>query len=182
MSKPFSLSRRTLLQGLGSLTLSFAVPLEVAIAQAPAKLPGDLNTSPMLSAWLRINADGTVTLMIGKVELGQGILTAVSQICADELDVDIGRIKIISGDTAVVPNEGVTAGSQSMPGCAPAVQHASAEVRQILLGLAATKFGQPAETLRVSDGTITSPDGGKATYWELRGARSSSARRPGRFP
>jgi CO/xanthine dehydrogenase Mo-binding subunit len=121
----------------------------------------------MLSAWLRINADGTVTLMIGKVELGQGILTAVSQICADELDVNIERVKIISGDTAVVPNEGVTAGSQSMPGCAPAVQQASAEVRQILLGLAATKLGQTVETLRVSDGVITAPNGGKATYWEL---------------
>jgi CO/xanthine dehydrogenase Mo-binding subunit len=182
MNKPFSLSRRTLLQGLGSLTLSFAVPLDLAVAQAPAKLPGDLSTSPILSAWLRINADGTVTLMIGKVELGQGILTAVSQICADELDVNIERIKIISGDTAVVPNEGVTAGSQSMPGCAPAVQHASAEVRHILLGLAAAKLGQPAERLRVDDGTITSPDGGKATYWELLTGKELEREATGKVP
>lgn len=167
MNKPFSLSRRGLLQGLGSLTLAFAVPLDGVLAQTANKLPGDLSTTPKLSAWLRINADGTVTLMIGKVELGQGILTAVAQICADELDVDLARVKIISGDTAVVPDEGTTAGSQSMPGCAPAVQHASAEVRQILLDLAAAKLGAPAESLQISDGTITGPGGAKATYWEL---------------
>ena len=103
----------------------------------------------MLSAWLRINADGTVTLMIGKVELGQGILTAVTQICADELDVDIERIKIVSGDTAVVPNEGTTAGSSSMPGCAPAVQQASAEVRAHPARVRCSKAG-PAD--RVAEG------------------------------
>src|SRR5919112_6130673 len=95
-----ALHRRRFLQGLGSLTLSYAVPFDVALAQATApKRAGDLKTSPRLRAWLRINADGTVTLMVGKVELGQGILTAVTQICADELDVDINRVKVVSGDT-----------------------------------------------------------------------------------
>src|ERR671913_2252531 len=160
--------RRRFLQGLGSLTLSFAVPLDVALAQAPApKRAGDLKTSPRLGAWLRINADGTVTLMVGKVELGQGILTAVTQICADELDVALERVRVVSGDTALVPNEGTTAGSQSMPGCAPAVQQASAEVRRILLDLAAAKLGTPVEALKVSDGTITGQGGSQATYWEL---------------
>ena len=158
--------RRRFLQGIGSLTLTFAVPLDAALAQAP-KRAGDLKTSPRLSAWLRINADGTVTLMIGKVELGQGILTAVTQICADELDVDLKRIRIVSGDTALVPNEGTTAGSQSMPSCAPAVQQASAEVRRILLDLAAAKLGTPAEGLTVEDGVVSGPGGAKAAYWEL---------------
>jgi CO/xanthine dehydrogenase Mo-binding subunit len=160
--------RRRFLQGLGSLTLSFAVPFDVALAQAAApKRAGDLKTSPRLSAWLRINADGTVTLMVGKVELGQGILTAVTQICADELDVALERVRIVSGDTALVPNEGTTAGSQSMPGCAPAVQQASAEVRRILLDLAAAKLASPATTLKVEDGVIAAPGGATATYWEL---------------
>lgn len=168
MNKPFSLNRRGFLQAIGSLTLAFTVPLDAGIAaETGGKLAGDLKDTPLLSAWLRINADETVTLMIGKVELGQGILTAVTQICADELDVDIGRVKIISGDTAVVPNEGTTAGSQSMPGCAPAVQQASAEVRHILLELASAKLGQPINALKVSDGMITGSGGAKATYWEL---------------
>ena len=93
--------------------------------------------------------------MIGKVELGQGAVTAVAQVCADELDIDMARLRIVSGDTALVPNEGVTAGSQSMPNCASAVQQAAAEVRHILLELAAKKLKVPIESLKVEDGTIS---------------------------
>jgi nicotinate dehydrogenase subunit B len=164
MNAPFSINRRHLLQRAGFLALTFAIPLNPARA---AELPGDLKDTPMLSAWLRINADETVTLMIGKVELGQGNVTAVAQVCADELGVDMARLKIISGDTELVPNEGVTAGSQSMPNCASAVQQASAEVREILLGLAATKLGQPADGMKIDDGTITLADGKSITYWKL---------------
>jgi len=114
-----------------------------------------------------VNADQTVTLLVGKVELGQGILTAVAQICADELSIDLQRVRIISGDTALVPNEGVTAGSFSMPNCATAVQYASAEVRAILLGLAADKLGQPVAGLTVQDGKILAPNGGSIPYWDL---------------
>jgi nicotinate dehydrogenase subunit B len=168
MNAPFSMNRRRLLQTAGFLALSFAIPFDLALAaEEAAKLPGDLKDNPMLSAWLRINADKTVTLMIGKVELGQGAVTAVAQVCADELVVDLGRLKIISGDTALVPNEGVTAGSQSMPNCAPAVQQAAAEVREILLVLAAAKLGQPVEGMKVEDGTITAASGASVTYWDL---------------
>ena len=164
MNAPFSINRRHLLQRAGFLALSFAIPLNSVRA---AELPGDLKDTPMLSAWLRINADETVTLMIGKVELGQGNVTAVAQVCADELAIDMARLKIISGDTELVPNEGVTAGSQSMPNCAPAVQQASAEVREILLGLAATKLGQPVDGMKIEDGTITAANGKSVTYWKL---------------
>lgn len=164
MNAPFSINRRHLLQRAGFLALSFVIPFSPARA---AELPGDLKDTPMLSAWLRINADETVTLMIGKVELGQGNVTAVAQVCADELAIDLARLKIISGDTELVPNEGVTAGSQSMPNCAPAVQQASAEVREILLGLAATKLGQPADGMKIEDGMITAANGKSVTYWKL---------------
>ena len=168
MNAPFSINRRNLLQRAGFLAFSFAIPFNLTrAALADTELPGDLKDNPMLSAWLRINADGTVTLMIGKVELGQGNVTAVAQVCADELGIDLERLKIISGDTALVPNEGVTAGSQSMPNCAPAVQQASAEVREILLGLAATKLGQPVDGLKINDGTITAANGKSVTYWIL---------------
>jgi CO/xanthine dehydrogenase Mo-binding subunit len=152
------------LQRAGFLALTFAIPFSSARA---AELPGDLKDTPMLSAWLRINADETVTLMIGKVELGQGNVTAVAQVCADELGIDLARLKIISGDTELVPNEGVTAGSQSMPNCAPAVQQASAEVREILFGLAATTLGQPADGMKIEDGTITAANGKSTSYWDL---------------
>ena len=169
-------SRRAFLQRTGFLSLAFAIPLGDGIAQgtAPAnapsapRLPGDLQTNRQLNAWIRIlSAEKAVELRVGKVELGQGILTAVVQICADELDVDIGRVRVVSGDTALVPNEGVTAGSFSMPNCATAVQQASAEVRAILLELAAARLGQPAASLQVLDGGIEGAGGNRTTYWDL---------------
>ena len=143
------ISRRRLLQAAGFLSLSFGIPLETVMSQQAPRLPGDLDSTRVLHAWLRIEADNRVTLLIGKVELGQGILTAVQQVCAEELDVGFDQVQVISGDTALVPNEGVTAGSFSMPNCATAVRHASAEVRAILLGLAAEKLGHPVSALQV---------------------------------
>jgi CO/xanthine dehydrogenase Mo-binding subunit len=172
MTSEINTTRRGFLQSTGYLTLAFAIPLEDALSQgtpasAKPRLAGDLNTTRNLSAWLRINANQTVTLMVGKVELGQGILTAVTQICADELDVDLKQVQVISGDTALVPNEGVTAGSFSMPYCATAVQQASAEVRAILLQLAADKLQQPAASLSVQGGLIRSASGAQVAYWDL---------------
>jgi nicotinate dehydrogenase subunit B len=163
-------TRRSFLKTTGYLSLAFAIPLESALSQAAnakPRLPGDLQNNRKLSAWLRVNANQTVTLLVGKVELGQGILTAVSQVCADELDIDFQRVQVISGDTALVPNEGVTAGSFSMPYCATAVQYASAEVRSILLELAAEKLNQPVTSLSVQDGMILGSNGTRIAYWDL---------------
>ena len=77
----------------------------------------------MLDAWLRINPDGSATVFTGKVELGQGIVTALAQIAAEELDLPLGRIKMISGDTGQTPNEGQTAGSQSIEASGTALRH-----------------------------------------------------------
>ncbi|NDD02301.1 MAG: xanthine dehydrogenase family protein molybdopterin-binding subunit, partial [Betaproteobacteria bacterium] len=166
-------SRRQFLKSAGALTLSFGIPLmdvhsQSAVAQDKPRLAGDLQIHRKLNAWIRIDsATQMVELRIGKVELGQGILTAVAQVCADELDVDFAKIKLISGDTALVPDEGVTAGSFSMPYCATAVQAASAEVRAILLGLAENKLNQPAAQLKVQNGVIRSGNGAQISYWEL---------------
>ena len=142
MTRLTSDSRRRFLKRSGFLALGFTIPLldvhsqQAASADKP-RLPGDLQVNRTLSAWIRIQSeDQSVLLMVGKVELGQGILTAVVQVCADELDVEMARVKVVSGDTALVPNEGTTAGSFSMPNCATAVRQAAAEVRAILLGLA----------------------------------------------
>lgn len=169
MNRPIlTANRRQVLKTTGFLALSFGIPTDMAWAAGEeATLPRDLERNPMLSAWIRINADASVNLMVGKVELGQGILTAVAQICADELEIDMERLEVISGDTFLVPDEGTTAGSQSMPRCAPAVQQASAEVREILVGLASEKLGQPPKSMTIADGTITAANGSTATYWEL---------------
>ena len=171
MTNTLLMDRRRLLQGAGYISLAFSIPAIDALAQAPAgdkpRLPGDLNSVRKIGAWIQINADKTVTLLIGKVELGQGILTAVAQICADELDIDWKQLKVVSGDTALVPNEGVTAGSFSMPNCGPAVRQASAEARKIMLDLAAEKLKVPADKLTVKDGLVSAPGAGSVSYWDL---------------
>src|ERR1700722_19871925 len=108
-----ALTRRRFAQGAGALMLSFSLRPQVGLAQTPAaKLPGDLNDNRRLDAWIQVNAEGTVTVFTGKVELGQGAKTALAQIAAEELDVALGRIDIITADTARTPDEGFTSGSQ----------------------------------------------------------------------
>jgi nicotinate dehydrogenase subunit B len=160
------LTRRDFTAGLGGIALAFSLS-PLALTQPPPRLPGGLQNNRMLSAWLAINADGTVTVFTGKVELGQGILTALSQIAAEELDLPLARVRIISGDTGRTPNEGQTAGSLSVEGSGTALRLAGAEVRAILLDLAAQKFSVAADSLKVSDGVITAADGRKVSYGDL---------------
>ncbi|HLF38806.1 MAG TPA: molybdopterin cofactor-binding domain-containing protein, partial [Burkholderiales bacterium] len=134
---------------------------------APRKLPGNLNTNRRLDRWLRINRDGTVTVFPGKVEIGQGILTALAQIVAEELDVTYGRIRLAPADTTYSPDEGMTSGSQSITDGGVALRYAAAEARDLLLQRAAARLGVSLEQLAVADGTVTSRSGGSVTYWEL---------------
>ncbi|MCL4186648.1 MAG: molybdopterin-dependent oxidoreductase [Rhodobacteraceae bacterium] len=164
MTTSFSISRRGFLAASGGLVLSFAMPLELA---AQTQLPGDLRNNPFLDSWIRINTDGTVTLLIGKVELGQGIVTAFAQIAADELDVPLDRLTVIAGDTHVCPNQGTTAGSQSMPAGWSALRMAAAEVRQILVGIASERLGVDAGTLRTEGAAVIAQDGRTIGYGEL---------------
>jgi CO/xanthine dehydrogenase Mo-binding subunit len=158
-------SRRNFLKAAGAIVVGFSWGAAGVLAQQPARLPGSLNTNRMLDGWLRINANGTVTVFTGKCELGQGILTALAQIASDELDVAYERIEMVSADTSRTPNEGQTAGSQSVENSGTALRYACAEARQILLDLAAKKLGSPMAKLSVADGTVTGA--GKVTYWDL---------------
>ena len=163
-----NLSRREFATALGGLVISFGLAPRIALAQ-PAGLPGSLNGNPMLDAWLRISPDGSATVFTGKVELGQGIVTALAQIAAEELDLPLERIKMISGDTGRTPNEGQTAGSQSIEASGTALRMAGAQARAILIDLAAKRLGVSPDMLTVSDGVISGPDGRKVGYGELAG-------------
>jgi len=159
------LTRRQFTAALGGIVLSFTLAPKILLGQA--QLPGSLQNNRTLDAWLRINPDGSVTVFTGKVELGQGIVTALAQIAAEELDVPLARVTIISGDTGRTPNEGQTAGSQSIEQSGTALRMAGAEVRAILIDLAAAKLGAAADTLKVTDGVIHAPDGRKVGYGEI---------------
>ncbi len=135
---------------------------------APARrLPGSLETNRRLDRWLSVDAGGTVSLYTGKVEIGQGILTALVQMVAEELDVDVSRIRLKTATTAFSPDEGITSGSRSIQDSGLALRHAAAEARGLLLERAAQKLGVTLESLTVRDGVVSARGGGCATYWEL---------------
>ena len=131
-------------------------------------LPLGLVENPNLDQWIGFEEPGIVRVSTGKVELGQGILTALAQIAADELDVAPSRIKLVSGDTDASPAEGYTAGSMSVENSGGSIRLVAAEVRAMLLATAATQIGCDTQHLAVVDGQIERD--GVATnldYWQL---------------
>src|SRR5438445_3180450 len=121
-------------------------------AAATSPLPGSLRGNRRLSQWLRFRADGLVEIFSGKVEIGQGILTALAQIAAEELDVSLGRVRMVPASTAASPDEAMTSGSLSVQESGTALRHACAEARAIYLDAAAARLGTPIETLSVDNG------------------------------
>ncbi len=162
-------NRRQFTAGLGAIVVAFSLDPKFAFGQETPRLPGSLQNNRKLDGWLRINPDGTATVFTGKVELGQGILTALAQIAAEELDLPLTRIKMISGDTGQTPNEGQTAGSQSVENSGTALRFACAEARDILVNAAAGKLGVAASALTVSDGACIAAGGRSVAYWDLVG-------------
>jgi CO/xanthine dehydrogenase Mo-binding subunit len=173
-------SRRLFLSTGGALVVGFAISPAFAQGQPqkPAQninvepnagppLPGSLGKAPYLDAWIAIDAKNGITVFTGKVELGQGIKTALIQCAAEQLNVDFGAIKLVTADTERTPNEGYTAGSHSMQDSGTAILNAAAQVRAILIDLAAARFNAPADQLKAQGGKITAPDGSSVSYGEL---------------
>ncbi|MGY0793450.1 molybdopterin cofactor-binding domain-containing protein [Azospirillum argentinense] len=171
---PFSLTRRGLLAGGGALvvTVSLARPLPAQTgggggARPSKPAPGSLAQTRRLDAWVRIGTDGAITVFTGKAELGQGIRTALLQVAAEELRVPPAAITLVTADTARTPNEGYTAGSQSMQNSGTAIRAAAAQARTLLAEEAARRFGAPADALGFADRRVTAPDGRSLGYGEL---------------
>lgn len=145
-------------------------PVTVQPVETP-QLPKDLITNPVLSRWVTVHADGVVDVRVGKVELGQGILTALSQVAADELDVDLGMVRMVPASTATSPDEGLTSGSMSVSDAGPAVRLACANVRALFVREAARRWQIAAERITVEDGTLTGPPASRSTsYGDLADA------------
>jgi len=135
---------------------------------APLTLPPLLKDNPRLDQWVQFETPGRVSLSTGRVEIGQGVLTAVLQIAAEELDVLPDRIDLRTGDTATTPNEGYTAGSQSIQFGGIAMRLVCAEVRGLFLAAAASRLKCAVADLSITDGAVFHHD--KATgldYWSL---------------
>jgi CO/xanthine dehydrogenase Mo-binding subunit len=123
---------------------------------------------------VRFERDRTVWIASGKVELGQGINTALAQIAAEELDVAFERVRIVPPSTAYSPDEGYTSGSMSIQEGGKGVREACVQVRAALLAHAAELLGAPIGELAVEDGTIKAKNGNSVTYWECAAEASET--------
>jgi CO/xanthine dehydrogenase Mo-binding subunit len=171
-------SRREFLQAAGVLIVSYSsasIFEPLAFGQGPFDTHASHVDPRQLDSWIAIAADGTVTAYSGKCELGQGMLTAQSQLVAEELSVPLARVRLIQCDTDLCPDQGTTSGSQSSPVNFNDrnLAQAAATAREALLELAATRLGVPAADLTITDGTITakSDKTKRATYGELVAGR-----------
>ncbi len=161
----FAMNRRCFVEVLGAgLLIAASVPV---LAQNRGNRSGR-GESRNLAARIHIAENGRITVLTGKIEMGQGARTELSQAAAEELRVPLERIELIMGDTALVPDDGLSAGSRTTPSTVPAVRSAAAAARTLLLELAAKKWSVERDTLKVIDGTITDATGAKTlTYAEL---------------
>ena len=130
-------------------------------------LPPTLAASPALHRWVRFDAGERVSLFTGKVELGQGILSAIAQMAAEELDVDYDCIDIHPVDSSRSPNEGSTSGSRSIQEGGEAMRQACAEVRFLFAQVAAQQLKVDPRQLTVEHGVFRAPDGQGISYWAL---------------
>jgi nicotinate dehydrogenase subunit B len=182
MSGP-TLARRDLLKG-GALVIGFALGGR-ALAQAPG--PGQPPATPdpgQVDTWLAIHPDTTATLFLGFVELGQGTTTALPQVAAEELDLDLGQIRVASAETNVTPNQGGTYSSASIFRGSPQVRAAAAEARQALLQMASAKLNAPVGQLVVASGVVSvaGAPGRKVSYGELIGDKRFELKVTGKAP
>ena len=172
-----SLSRREFLKASGALVVSAAGPAFIgeALAQAAAGSAG--GKPPLvpteLDSWVAIAPDGRVTAFFGKMDMGQSLDIAIAQIVADELDVDVAKVDVIMGDTALTCNQGGASGSTGIQTGARPLRSAAAEARRLLMQSASQKLGLPVEQLRCDDGVVSSVSdpAKKASYAELIGGR-----------
>src|SRR5262245_34378222 len=154
----------------GALLISFALVGGIASARAQRVAAAKIVATDEVDGFLAVGADGNVTVYSGKVDLGTGIRTALTQIAAEELDLPLERVTIVQGDTALTPDQGMTAGSFSIQNGGIQIRQAAATARKALVEMSAQRLGVPAAELRVSNGTITAA-GKSLSYGELVGGQ-----------
>jgi len=179
------LARRRFLAGSGLLLVAIGTPVGLlwqqdsdnrATLSGPPQSP-DVHASARfpdpspaaLDTWLALHADGRIAVHFGKVDVGQGLDTAVAQIVADQLQVDISRIEVIMGDTALTPDQGGASSASGVEMSSRPLMNAAAEARLLLLAMAAAQLRLPVGSLQVTDGFIHSPANASRgiSYWEL---------------
>jgi CO/xanthine dehydrogenase Mo-binding subunit len=171
-----SFSRRDFLKTSGALIVSFRAESLIeplAVAQGPFDTHPSHVDPTKLDSWIAVGADGAVTAYTGKCDFGQGMLTAQTQLVAEELCVPIDHVKLIQCDTSVTPDQGTTSGSQSTPTNFNSgnLAQAAATAREALLAMASQRLGEPTGQLTVTDAVIKGKTGRRITYGQLIGGK-----------
>jgi CO/xanthine dehydrogenase Mo-binding subunit len=179
-----SMDRREFLKltGTGLLVVVALRPIATA-AQEPARLPAGRDGYPSdVNAYLHIGEDGRVTTFVGKIEMGQGAMTSLPQLVAEELDVPLSTVDIVMGDTDVCPWDMGTFGSLSIRQFGPVLRMAAAEAKAILLQIASEKLQAPVSDLKVDNGVVvhTSDPSRKIGYGQLTSGRKIERRLEGK--
>ena len=168
------ISRRQFAKGAGALVVSFNFfgPVSRALAQAET-FSNAAPEATSLDSWLAVGRDGNVTVFTSKVDLGTGVVTALSQIVAEELDVAFHQIHMETGDTSSTIDQAATVGSRTIERGGPQLRQAAAAGRQQLLVLASATLGAPVENLTVTDGvvSVSGDPAKKVSYGNLIGGR-----------
>ena len=158
-----AVTRREAAQRLGAGVLLLFTPRDLRADEEKA----GPQKHPLLSSRLHVGDDGIITLLTGKVECGQGIRTSLMQVAAEELRLDPARVRLLMGDTALVPNDGGTWGSLTTPQTVPVIRQACASLRELLCLRAAEEWGVEPAGLRVVDGAVAGSGGRTYTYQSL---------------
>jgi CO/xanthine dehydrogenase Mo-binding subunit len=171
MNAPLQLSRRDLLKGSSVLVVAFSLAphLEALAQDAAATKPINLD---QVDTFLAIDDKGMVTLYAGKVDLGTGVNIGLAQIVAEELDVPLANISLVTGDTALTPDQGPTYGSQSIQSGGMQIRQAAATARNALLDQAAQRLGVAKDDLAINEGVVAPKAGGtRVAYRDLIGGK-----------
>jgi len=172
-----TLSRRSLLQAGGALVVSIGAPVmleSVLAADNPLVAATKPALTPdQLSSYIAVNADGTISIFFGKMDMGQGLAIAIRQMVAEELDAPFKDTKIFIGDTATSVNQGGASGSTGVQEGGHQMRMAAAEARRVLVEMAADKLGVPADQLTVTDGVVHAKSDAtkKISYAQLIGGQ-----------
>ncbi len=165
-------ARRDFLKAGGALVIGFSLRDEL-LAQQGAPTPARSLDPKQIDTWIAIHTDNTATVYIGFAELGQGASTALLQVAAEELDLDMSQVKSVRIDTNITPNQGGTYSSAAINRGGPQIRTAAAEARLALLQLASKKLETPVERLAVSKGIVSVIGNGSrfVSYGELVGGK-----------
>jgi nicotinate dehydrogenase subunit B len=180
MEKASAFSRRSFLKAGGAVVVSIGMPVGLDTVLAINSAAAQGGKPPLvpneLDSYIAISADGSVSAFFGKMDMGQGLFTAIGQMVAEELDVPFSRVRVIMGDTATSVDQGGASGSTGIQNGGKQMRAAAAEARRILVEMAAQKFGVAPDSLIVMDGIVRKRDSSddatySASYADLIGGR-----------